>query len=226
MGKKECPQGSDMEYEGPTADDLANISALNYMFLSAISGTAMEGFGAIAERRYTRLQLSRLASAPFLLFSFREHESEYWHRVLADDPQIDMVDSGGPPSEKIRQLQAAGLGFLWQLSRRNPYTSRIVSGAPVSWCEQLTGLTLVGLLDRAASRNDLLRVRFPDEDAVWRRLLGNGTSAKRHLRLSSHHCALQALLTRGQQVEYDRVSAAACNIRTPAQRLARPRAPE
>ncbi|MGI9248695.1 MAG: hypothetical protein ACR2QI_06740 [Woeseiaceae bacterium] len=214
-----------MEYQGPTTDDLANISALNRSFLAAVSDVGTGGFGAIAERRYSELQLSRLAGAPFLLFSFREQEAEYWHRVLADDPQIDMVDSVGPPGEKIFQLQVAGLGFLWQLSRRNPYTARVVSGAPVSWCERLAGMTLVGLLDRAASRDDLVRARFPDEDAIWRRLLGNGISAKRQVRLTSHHCALQALLTRGQQTQYDRVPAAACNMQTPRQRQAPPHTP-
>ncbi|MCP4300400.1 MAG: hypothetical protein GY783_07435 [Gammaproteobacteria bacterium] len=209
-----------MDYQGPTPDDLANIRALNRCFLMAVAGSEAEGLGEIAERRLTNSQLSRLAGAPFLLFSFREQDNNYWRRLLSDDPQIDLIELSEPLDERIRQLQMAGLGFIWQLARSNPYASRIISGAPVSWCEQLAGSTLIHLLDQAANRSDLLRVRFQDETWVWRRLLGNGTSAQRHLRQTSHQCALQVLLTRGQASQYDRVSAAACNMRTPATRQA------
>ena len=202
-----------MEYEGLTNDDLANIHALNRSFLKAVSGCAAGGFGEIARRRLTDSQLTRLAGAPFLLFSFREQDDDYWRRVLEDDAQIDLIDSGNPRDVKIGQLQVAGLSFLWQLVRRNPYAARIVSGAPVGWCDRLAGLTLVGLLQKAATRGDLLRMRFPEEAAVWRRLLENGTGSRRQARLASHHSALQALLTGAPESQYDRLSAAACRIR-------------
>lgn len=202
-----------MEYEGLTRDDLANIHALNRSFLKAISGSAEEVFGVIARRRLTDSQLSRLAGVPFLLFSFREHDNDYWQRVLADSPQLDLIDSGNPPDENIAQLQVAGLGFLWQLVRRNPYAARIVSGASVSWCERIAGLTLVSLLQSAAPRGDLLRMRFPDEETVWRRLLKDGISSQHQTRLASHYSALQALLTRAPELRYSRVAAAACRIR-------------
>jgi len=202
-----------MEYEGLTNDDLANIHALNLSFLIAVSGSAAAGFGEIARRRHTDSQLTRLAGAPFLLFSFREQDDDYWRRVLEDDPQIDLIDSGNPRDEKIGQLKVAGLSFLWQLVRRNPYAARIVSGAPVGWCDRLSGLTLVDLLQKAAARGDLLRLRFPDEAAIWRRLLENGSGSRRQARLASHHSALQALLTRAPESHYNRLSAAACRIR-------------
>jgi len=202
-----------MQYQGLTPDDLANINALNRCFLVAMADSGARGSGVLAIGHLSQLQFARLAIAPFLLFSFREQDSDYWQRILADDPQVDLLDSSDPPGEKIRQLQMAGLGFLWQLSRRNPYAVRIVSGAPASWCERLAGLTLVSLLDHAAMRSDLLGIRFRDDDNVWRRLLGNGLSSRRSLRLTSQHCALQALLTRGQQTQYNRLPAAACRIR-------------
>lgn len=207
-----------MEYEGPTRDDLANIDALNRAFLVAMSDSPVTGFGVIIERCLTDSELSRLASAPFLLFSLREHDGEYWERVLKDVPQIDLMHSPGTPDDNIRQLQMASLGFLWQLSRRNPYAARIVSGAPVSWCERLADLTLVTLLRFAATRNDLLSARFPDDDKLWGRLLGNGISARYKARLTSHQCALQAMLTRQHGPAYNRVSAAACHMQRPAQR--------
>jgi hypothetical protein len=213
MGEKSAQMGAKLEYQGLTRDDLANIHALNRSFLKAIAGSAAEAFGVIASRRLTDPQLLRLAGVPFLLFSFREHDNDYWQRVLADSPQLDLINSGNPPDENIAQLQVAGLGFLWQLVRRNPYAARIVSGASVSWCEQIAGLTLVSLLQSAAARGDLLRMRFPDEEAVWRRLLEDGISPQRQARLASHYSALQALLTRAPELRYSSVSAAACRIR-------------
>jgi len=209
-----------MDYKGPTHDDLVNIRALNRYFLRAISGTDIDTFGELAERRLTDSQLAHLASAPFLLFSFREQDSDYWQRLLSDDPQLELIDSAALPSEKVRHLQVAGLGFLWQLSRRNPYVSRVVSGAPASWCELLTGSTLAKLFDRAATRGDLLCPRFAGEDSIWRRLLDSGVHAKRSLRRTSHHCALQALLTRGQRVHSEVISVAACGTQNPARRHA------
>jgi hypothetical protein len=209
-----------MDYQGPTPDDLANIRALNHRFLVAVSESAAERLGVIAERGLTVSQLSRLAGVPFLLFSFREQDDNYWRRLLSDDPQLDLIEMSEPLDDRIRQLQAAGLGFIWQLARRNPYASRIISGAPVSWCERLAESTLIDLLDRAANRSDLLCLRFQDETSIWRRLLDTGISAQRHVRQTSHECALQVLLTRGQTLQYDRVPAAACNMQTPATRKA------
>ncbi|NNC57298.1 MAG: hypothetical protein HKO12_07045 [Woeseiaceae bacterium] len=202
-----------MEYQGPTPDDLANIKALNRLFLAAVSTSASQRFGPVAASQLTELQQARLADVPFLLFSFREYDTEFWQRILSDESQIDLIDSGDPPGQEIRQLQAAGLAFLWQLVQRNPYAARLVSAAPVSWCERLSDLTLVGLLRRAAMRGDLLQLRFRDEEAIWRRLLGNGISPTRQARLTSHHSALQAMLTSEPELAYNRVSAAACRIR-------------
>ena len=209
-----------MEYEGPTRDDLANIEALNRSFLDIVKKSPAMEIGVIVERRLTDSELSRLASAPFLLFSLREHDGGYWEQVLEMEPQIDLIHSPSPPDDNVRQLQMAGLGFLWQLSRRNAYAARIVSGAPVSWCERLADLTLVTLLQVAAARSDLLSARFPDDDKLWRRLLGNGISARHKVRLTSHQCALQAMLTRRCEPAYKRVSAAACTMQRPAQQNA------
>ena len=213
-----------MEYQGPTPGDLANIHALNRFFLMAWSAPARDRFAAVDARGMTRSQIARLASAPFLLFSFREQDEDYWQRVLGDESQIDLIDSADPADEKIRQLQAAGLSFLWQLVHRNPYAARIVSGASVSWCERLAEQTLVGLLHRVGTRGDLMRLRFEDEKDVWRRLLDAGTSSSYQARLAAQHCALQAMLTQRDARPYNRVSAAACSMRAPGQRQAARRA--
>jgi len=213
-----------MEYQGPTPGDLANIQALNRFFLMACSAAAPDRFAVLQAHRMTQSRITRLAGAPFLLFSLREQDEEYWQRILGDESQIDLIDSADPPDEKIQQLQAAGLSFLWQLVHRNAYTARIVSGASVSWCERMAEQTLVGLLHRVATRGDLMRLRFEDEAEVWRRLLDAGTSSSYQARLTSQHCALQAMLTRRDARQYNRMPAAACTMRAPGQRKAARRA--
>jgi len=213
-----------MDYQGLTADDLANINALNRSFLAAILGSHSEIFSIVATHKMTSKDRARLASAPFLLFSFREHDDEYWGRLLDESPQIDLIDARDRPGPRIRQLQVAGLSFLWQLARRNPYVVRLVCGASVAWCERLSALTLIELLNQASQRSDLLRLRFAGHDKVWQRLLGNGTAAGRVGRLASHHSALHVLLTRSPAKRSRRLSAAACAIRGVEQQATRPRA--
>ncbi|MGI9235840.1 MAG: hypothetical protein ACR2QZ_00490 [Woeseiaceae bacterium] len=208
-----------MDYRGPTLDDLANINALNRAFLTAISGSSADDFGVLATRSMSPSQRARLSSAPFLLFSLREQDVDYWRQLLDNDSQPDLIESCEPPDASIGQLQVACLGFLWQLARRNPYAVRLVSGASVSWCEQISQLTLVGLLRRAAQRGDLLRLRFPDDKAVWRRLILNGVQINNQTRTASHHVALQEILIRSVASSGQSVSAAACAMRGPGQQV-------
>lgn len=206
-----------MDYQGLTTDDLSNINALNHSFLAAVAESRAEAFSVVAARRMTPRERARLAVAPFLLFSFREDEPDYWERLLDDNPQADLVDSSDQPDRWIRELQFAGLGFLWELARRNPHAVRLLCGAPVGWSEQLSRLTLVRLLHRAAQRNDLLQLRFANDEVVWRRLLVNGVSANKIARQACHHFALQAMLSRQRAEQRERLSAAACAIRGTAQ---------
>ena len=207
-----------MQYQGPTSDDLANIGALNYLYINVISGQQVKGPASDRLARLTDAERVRLAHAPFLLFSLREQDSAYWQRLFDGGSQIDLIDPANPADERIAALQMAGLSFLWQLVRRNPYAARIVSGAPVSWCDRLASLTLVSLLQRAASTGDLLCMRFAVDDIMWQRLLGNGVSAKRELRLAAHHCALQTMLARGPARHPSRMAAAACSMQSPRRR--------
>lgn len=208
-----------MDYQGLTADDLRNINALNHTFLTAIAESRAETFSLVATRRMNVHERARLAAAPFLLFSFREDDHDYWHQLLDDTPQVDLIGSCERPDRRIRELQFSGLSFLWQLARRNPYAVRLLCGASVSWSEQLSRPTLVWLLQRAAERHDLLSLRFATNDIVWRRLLGNGISARKCDRRASHHFALQVMLARRREVQRDRLSAAACAIRGIAQQV-------
>lgn len=210
-----------MEYQGLTTGDLVNISALNRCFLRAVAGAESRVFGAISACRMSLDEQSRLANAPFLLFSLREHDDDFWHKLLDENPQLEFIDQGEQPCPEICQLQAAGLSFLWQLARRNPYAVRLICGASVSWCEQIAQLTLVALLARSANRHDLIGPRFADDDIFWRRLLGNGVAKSHKLRRASHHSALQHMLTHRRTSERARLSAAACAMRAPVRQSAR-----
>lgn len=195
------------EFRGPTSEDFANVRALNKAFLKATTDLPWQ-------------KLQRLAAAPFLLFSFREDDDEWWNNALNDDPQQDLMSTATVASDEIRKLQSAGLGFLWQLARRNPYAARIVSAATISWCERLSAQTLVILLDRVANRGDLTRSRLQHHEGTWSRLLDSGTSADRRVRYSSQLSALQTLLTRTRSAQQVRLPAAACSLSAPNRSVA------
>lgn len=204
-----------MEFLGPTANDLDNVRALNRAYLALLRSS--NGAASSSAPRLTARQAERLAGSPFLLFSLREHDARFWQDLLADPPQGDLVDSPQPPSRQLGELQAAGLAFLWQLVRRSPYAARVISGAPLGWCEQLESTTLVGLLERAAMRQ-IAVPRFDSGKAVWHELPGSGTSAMRLLRSSAHMRALQSMLTVRPDSDTGQVRAAACAMSGVAER--------
>lgn len=176
-----------MEYQGLTKDDLAGVRDLNRAWLKLTGRT------------------EKLASAPFLLFSFREHDEELWGRLLAVSTQRDLFAGKPTRNDECFVLQAAGLAFLWELSRRNPYVARIVGGAPLDWCRRIASETILSVLDCAMQR-DLVEPRFSLETAVYKRASG-------------HMAALQAMLTTGIETPAGRLPAAACRMHGPARRI-------
>ena len=187
------------EFMGPTSEDFANVGALNKAFLEVTSDLP-------------QIRLQRLAAAPFLLFSLREDDDKWWYKALNDDPQQDLILTAPPARAEIQMVQTAGLGFLWELARRNPYAARIVSGATVAWCDNLSAQTLVVLLDRVAARGDLMTSRLDNQQCIWSRLLGNGSCAEQSVRRSSQLSAMHTLLTHARSVQYARMPAAACRM--------------
>ena len=177
-----------MDYQGLTPDDLANVRALNRAWLRATGRD------------------ERLAAAPFLLFSFREHDAGLWQRLLAPGTQHELFSDQPPCGGERSGLQAAGLAFLWELSRRNPYVARIIGGAPLDWCQQIASETLVRVLD-CTSHRELIEPRFPDGAPVY-------------TRVSAQMAALQSMLTLGIDPDAARLPAAACRMPGPARRVA------
>lgn len=202
-----------MEYEGLTQDDLANVRALNRRWLR-LHRDAAAGGACLTDN-----QLGRLAATPFLLFSFREQDEQLWRSLLEPGQQQDLLATSATISAELLALQSAGLAFLWELARRNPYVARVVSAAPLSWCEQIAALTLVRVLD-SVGRSRVIATRFDDASSLYRRLLRRGGSALREARVFAQIAALQAMLTSAELVPYRRFPAAACRMPRPAQQVA------
>lgn len=202
-----------MEYEGLSRSDLANVHALNRAWLR-LQQREMKERSGLSQKR-----LERLATAPFLLFSFREHDDRRWRSLLDGGPQQDLLDAHVDATSELLALQSAGLAFLWQLARRNPYVARLVSGAPLKWCEQIAATTLVRMLDRVA-RSPVIEPRFDADSALQRRLWRRGGSALEEMRVFSQIGALQAMLTSRELVPYRRMPAAACRMPGQARRIA------
>lgn len=190
------------EFPGPSPDDYANVLALNAAFIRATFD--MKG-----------PQRGRLAATPFLLFSFRERDLDWWDAALVENYQGDLVEERGLNDPDLQRVQTASLSFLWHLALRNAYAARIISGATQSWCEKITELPLVTLLDRIGARGDLLQSRLDDKGELGTRLLGGGTSSRPKIRRSSQLTALQSLLTHATFEKYPRLPIAACGMRRP-----------
>lgn len=191
------------EYPGLSQHDYDNVLALNTVFLDVTTD-------------FKGPQKGRLAAAPFLLFSLRESDPEWWYRALQSGLQRELLPSAETASREVRGLLTASIGFLWQLARRNPYAARVITGATLAWCELLVEHPLITLLDRVGARGDLLTSRLDDSYNANRTLLEKGASSRRNVRRSSHIVTLQAMLTANRQASTQRLPAAACGLAIPS----------
>jgi len=195
------------EFPGLSSDDYDNVLALNKAFLDV--STSLKG-----------PQKGRLASAPFLLFSLRENDLRWWQDALAAGPQISLLRSPDLATDNVRALQSAGIGFLWQLARRNAYAVRILTGSSVAWCDLLLRQSLITLLERVGTRGDLMQSRLDDRYGKDDKFLTGGASSRKQVRRSSHIVALQSMLTSNRAKTATRQSAAACNLSIPNESVA------
>lgn len=213
---------------GASADDYDNVYSLNRGFLASLrrdpgARTCLrslprryaERLAALSER-----EALRLAKTPFLLMSFRERDDRFWEPVFADPGNRDLFAPAAPTEDVVSRLIAAGLGFVWQLARYNPYAARLICGASLHWCEQLTERTFLHVLALAAMQRDLLTIRAPDDPELWDKLLDNGVSGESNVRRAAHISALQCVLTNAALPAVRRLASAACAVRTPVLRVA------
>ena len=209
-----------MQYPGPTNDDFTNVRALNAAFLAELKQRRLElrdeGDSVLQElvSALRPAQVEHLAATPFLLFTLHENRPGYWDALYANTAAADLFT----PRERssCRELVAGAIGFLWRLAGDNPYIARIVSGAPLNWCERLAAEPLMEVLRCATSRNDLVAPRFPADSSMWQKLLGAGVSNDEHVRRAAQLAALQSMLTGAPQAPAMR--AAACRFTAPRSR--------
>ncbi len=193
-----------MQYPGPSADDLDNVHTLNAAFLEELRqrscGDELRDHGAprLTElvRGLTAAQVGRLATSPFLLFSLHERDNDYWEALLARESAPDTGLFARHESFGDGCLLASALSFLWGLAGRNPYAARVVSGAPIAWCERLAEQTIYRLLSNATTGVAPIVPRFRTQRGVWHKLLGDGVSSEEEVRKAAQLTALQVMLTR------------------------------
>lgn len=209
-----------MHFPGPDTADLANVYALNRAFIAwqRVRPQEAAGQGELPVGMRTRLaalsceQRERLARVPFLLPSLAEDDEPRWQSLFAEQRTRDLLQCVQPRDEAASTLIAAALGFLWQLSRRNPYAARLLTGASLGWCEQLAGCTLMELFARTLEDRSLLAPRMADSAELWHKLLTAGVSNRRHLRRAARVAALQTVLTERPFRPGRPLAAAACKM--------------
>lgn len=186
-----------MPFRGPEAADLANVRALNRTFIDLIRAERAH-CGGQGERvaALDRRRAERLAECPFLLYSLSEHDTLRWQRGFDTVAQQDLVDVLARPGDELVRLGLVSLGFLWQFARRRPYAARVVSGAPLVWCEMLAESTLVGASQFVADEPGLVGLRLAEDSDFWRKLLVAGTNCDQQVRRAAQLSALHTLLTK------------------------------
>jgi len=217
-----------MHYEGPQLNDMDNVRALNETFLALLRRSPhaqahLHGLQEDLARRLISLtpgQAARLAEAPFLLFSFRERDERFWHTVFEMDPNQDLFSIPSARQEDVSRLIAAGLGFIWQLARQNPYVLRLLCGATVHWCEQIGEHTLIQILNFATENHQSLVLRLASSSNIWQKLLYSGVHPLHEVRRAAHMSVLQTVLTEVDTSRPVEWVTAACRSMAPSLKVA------
>jgi hypothetical protein len=213
-----------MAFDGPLTADFSNIMPLNQEFLDLVRRDRglRRSIAELPEsqrhqlKTLDRSESLRLAEAPFLLFSFREHDDVYWERLLSEPRPPELFQ--GRVSDDVKTLVSSALSYVWHLAQRDPFTLRLFSGSPLSWCETIADVTLHHLLDAVNRSGDLPTLRFGYHRELWRTLLDGGVSRKTPIRRAAQLSALQVVLSRSQQKT--QWSRAAKTLRQPSFRVA------
>jgi hypothetical protein len=205
-----------MHFPGPDNADLANVYALNRAFIAwqRVLPRKTTGHGDLPTRLSSLSceQRERLAQTPFLLPSLAEDDEPRWQSLFAEQQTRDLLACVQARDDAAAMLIAGVMGFLWQLSRRNPYAARLLTGASLAWCEQLASCTLIALFARTLEDRTLLAPRMADNTELWRKLLTAGVSNRRHLRRAARVAALQTVLTERPLHPVRPLAAAACRM--------------
>ena len=139
-----------MPFDCPDAVDYADVRALNRAFLMFLHGreSCRQWLAPLPDALTTRIcslslrQIDRLSKTPFLLFSMRERDDQFWEALLGDGHNGDLFTSRRGSIDDTGRLTAASLGFIWQVAKRNAYTARLICGASLHWCELIAEQTI------------------------------------------------------------------------------------
>ena len=190
-----------MTFEGPETRDYENVVSLNLAWLEylqhdRVAETAPRSSLPPQVERLQQLsaaESTRLAESPFLLFSFRERDHEFWDQVFAHRGGNDLFET--PQTGALATLTHAALGFVWQLAGRNPYALRLFCGASLYWCERIADLTFIRLLEAVRSARDVPVLRLAGNRQLWEKLTREGVSRNNGMRHAAQFAALQTILT-------------------------------
>jgi len=215
-----------MSFEAPTEVDYRNLEPLNRTFLKLLNDDPsaprlLSGCAPPSAQRIKVLSVAeteRLARVRFMLFGFREHDDDFWSRLLDEPGTPGLFDL--PVSEALGALIDSALAFAWQLAQRNPYTLRLITGATLYWCELIAEQRLADLIDRYRQSGDVPVLRLSNQADMWKSLLGGGTAAHPEIRRTVHAAALQRVLAGDDGSAARRWSRAASRIAFPARKVA------
>jgi hypothetical protein len=216
-----------MDFPGPDPADFAEVEALNRAFLDYLAGTTGRRLARdlppplLASLTGSEAAIrARIATCPFFLFSLGQNDDRLWAPLFAEERRPDLVDALEPPPPPEARIACAALAFLWRYAGHNPYAVRVLSGADSAWCERIADCALVDLIEYAASRGGLLRLRCVKNAVFWRRILVTGACEEDGMRHAAHIWALQSMLTRPSAPGALRLPAAACSMSVPAMQVA------
>jgi len=190
-----------MAFDSPERSDYANLPPINKQYLSLLDREpglrrCLSPLPEALRARLTSLsaaETERLAETPFLLCSFREYDDSHWTRVLNSVATPDLFRPVSSPA--LQTVASAGLGYAWHLARENPFTLRLMTGAPLSWCERIAELPFHQLLDAYHRSGESPTIRLGHRQELWRLLLGPGVSRRRELRRAAQFTALHVVLS-------------------------------
>lgn len=214
-----------MQYASLGVAELENVTALNRCFLELAGGQsrpptvseslhdAFAGLSGPERRRISRL--------PFLLFTLGGYDPGVWRQCKASQ-QRDLLSDSSPMPILERRLVTSTLALLWLLARDNRYSARLVAGAADEWYSLVGARPIVHLLEFAASFDNLVVPRLPNERAFWRRLIVGCRLPARQSREATRLAAFQRVLTEPDRDGSPRLAAAACRrADTPRRRAER-----
>ena len=109
-----------MPYRGPQVVDLQEISALNLAFIrlladaSEASTLLTEIPASVADRlaSLTKKERASVAAVPFLVFSLRERDDDYWEQLCAETVNLDLLADSAAVSAGRARFVSAALGFM------------------------------------------------------------------------------------------------------------------